>query len=119
VSEYVTRKGRRIEVDTIEPNAPVKPSKSQRGQFVRVPLMWVNQLKAARCIGSYRLALHLLFQHWKSGSTPIKLSTAVLAKLGLGSRKTKRRALLELERLGLISVERRPKKSPTVTILGV
>ena len=116
MSEYVIRKGRRIEVETIEPKAPVKPSKSH---FVQVPIRWVEQLQAARCIGSYRLAHHLLFQHWKSSGTPVKLSNVALAKLGIGSHKTKRRALLELERLKLISIERRRKKSPIVTILGV
>lgn len=113
------RKGRPIEVEVIEPKVAVKPRRSHRGQFVRVPLAWVEQLQAARCIGSYRLAHHLLFQYWKSSGTPVKLSNTALAKLGVGSRKTKRRALLELERLGLISVERFRKKSPTVTVLSV
>ena len=112
MSEYVIRHGRRIAVETLESKVPAKPKRIKRDQFVQVPLIWVERLQAARCVGSYRLALHLLFQHWKSGGKPIKLSNAVLS-----TPKAKWRALRELERLELISVERSAKKSPRVMIL--
>jgi hypothetical protein len=119
VSEYVVRNGRRIEVEILAPKTAVQPKRSHQGLFVRVPLAWVERLRAARCIGSYRLAHHLLFQHWKSNGATIKLSNTILAKLGIRSLKMKGQALLELERFGLISVERLPKKSPIVTIIDV
>jgi hypothetical protein len=118
VSEYVVRHGRRIAVEVL-PSAAVKPKRTRRSQFVQVPLAWVERLQTARCIGSYRLALHLLFQHWRSGGKPVKLSNLALAELGVRDPKSKRRALSELEQLGLVGVERHPKKSPVVTVLLV
>jgi hypothetical protein len=90
VSEYVIRHGRRIEVETLDSKVPAKPKRTRRGQFVLVPLIWVERLQTARCLGSYRLALHLLFEHWKSGGEPVKLSNVAL---GI-AKKTKGRALL-------------------------
>jgi hypothetical protein len=49
----------------------------------------------------------------KGQGAPVKLANGMLALDGI-SRRTKRRALLQLERHGLISIERRPKKSPIV-----
>ena len=116
---YVTRHGRHIAIETLELKTPVKPKRLaySQGQFVRVSMTWVERLRVAHCIGSYKLAHHLLFQHWKSGGNPVKLSNTVLAELGMGSAKAKWRALSELERLGLVVIERRLKKSPVVTIL--
>jgi hypothetical protein len=79
VSEYVIRGGRRIEVETLESKTPAKPKRTRQDQFVRVPLIWVDRLRGGRCRGSYRLALHLLFHHWKSDGKPIKLSKETLA----------------------------------------
>jgi hypothetical protein len=115
----VIRHGRRIKVETLESKVPANPKRIKRSQFVQVPLIWVERLQAARCIGSYRLALHLLFQHWKSGGKPIKLSNVALAEFGVRDRETKWRILLELERLGLVSVERHPKRAPVVSALLV
>lgn len=117
MSEYVIRGGRRIEVETLESKTPAKPKRTRQDQFVRVPLIWVDRLRGGRCIGSYRLALHLLFHHWKSDGKPIKLSNVILAELGVGGGKAKWRALSELERLKLVRIDRRPKRSPVVTIL--
>ena len=121
--EYVVRDGRRIEIETAEPKTPVPPKRKRprQRQFVLVPMAWVERLAAVRSIGSgpYRLALHLLFQHWKSGGRPVKLSNVVLTELGMGGRRVKWRALSNLEQLGLVEIERRPKKSPIVTVLAV
>jgi hypothetical protein len=91
-------------------------AKRHRRQFVKFPWSWVGRLRAARHIGSYRVALYLLFQHWKLDGRPIRLSNIALAEAGV-SREQKRRALRELERLGLIRVERRRYRSPLVTVL--
>jgi hypothetical protein len=90
----------------------------RRDQFTIVPKSWSDQLKAARySIGNtYRLALHLLYQHWKNGGQAIALTNIALANAGIGPR-AKWRAIAELERLKLIKVERRPRKSPRVTLL--
>jgi hypothetical protein len=46
----------------------------------------------------------------------VELSTCVLDRFGL-TRKDKCSALPHLERVGLIRVERRPRKSPVITVL--
>jgi hypothetical protein len=51
--------------------------------------------------------------HWKGNGAPIKLSNGMLEIDGI-SRQAKWRALTDLERLGLIQVERRPNRSPIV-----
>lgn len=84
--------------------------------FVRVPVLWVERLAEARHLATYRLALYLLYRSWKTGSRSITLSNGVLAAEGI-TRWTKWRALRELERLGLVGVERRPRKAPRVTVL--
>jgi hypothetical protein len=80
-----------------------------------VPLGWLEHLKGAS--GQvYALALHLLYLHWKANGASFKLPNGMLAIDGLG-RTVKWRALVELERRGLISVERRPGKSPRISVL--
>jgi hypothetical protein len=88
----------------------------RRQHFIKVPWTWVERLVTARHLGTYRVALHLLYQHWKSSGRPITLANSVLATEGV-RRGTKWRALGELEALGLIDIERRPRKSPRITVL--
>jgi hypothetical protein len=97
----------------------VEPRKweKRRQHFVRVPWQWVEALSGASgqtCL----LALHLLYLHWKGNGGPIKLANGMLEMDGIG-RKGKSHALNELERRGLITVERRPRKSPIVKLLRV
>ena len=88
----------------------------QRRHFVKVPWSWIERLAGAHYIASYRVALHLLYQHWKNGGQPILLANGMLRREGVAP-DTKWRALRELERLGLITVVRRPRKSPLVTVI--
>jgi hypothetical protein len=85
-------------------------------KFIRVPWAWVDQLKATKRASTYRLALIMIYEYWRTGGRPIKLSNAMLAGDGV-TRKSKWRALRELEQLGLVKVERQPRKSPMVTLL--
>jgi len=93
------------------------PRARRQDQFVIVPIAWADQLKAARYTSTYRLALDLLHQHWKNGGQTIALTNVVSLKNAGVSRGQKWRALSELERLKLVAVERRPRKSPRVTLL--
>jgi len=85
-------------------------------QFTIIPHNWSDQLKTARYISTFKIAHHLLYQHWKAGGRPITLTNVALTGAGV-SRRSKWHALNELERLKLIKVERRPRKSPLVTLL--
>jgi hypothetical protein len=84
-----------------------KPKKWRR-QYVRVPWAWVERLQAARRVSTYRLALVLVYESWRSGGRPIVLSNMLSKAEGL-SRRSKWNALAELEALGLVRVKRRPR----------
>jgi hypothetical protein len=75
----------------------------------------VRRLAGARHIATYRVALHLLYRTWKEGNQSVTLPNRALVADGV-SRWRKWDALRELERLGLIAVERRPRKAPRITI---
>ena len=96
---------------TLKPKLP----RRRRGRFVAVPMAWVDRLATAKQTATSKVALRLLAMKWRSGLT-VKLANAALAEAGV-TRKQKRGALLELERLGLVKVERRPRKSPRVTMI--
>ena len=104
--------------DHVRERLAIVPRKivKRRQHFVRVPWIWVETLSEARYVASYRVALHLLYLNWKQKGGPVKLPNGMLAQGGV-AKKQKWRALGELERLGLISVERRHGKSPVVTLL--
>jgi len=87
----------------------------RREHFIRLPFSWLDRLNGAS--GQvYALALHLLYLRWKGHGAPVKLANGMLAIDGI-SRRSKWRALTELERRGLVSIERQPRKSPLVQVL--
>jgi hypothetical protein len=94
----------------------VVPKKIQqrRRHFVMVPWTWVERLNGAPG-QTYRLALCLLYLNWKARGEPIKLANGMLRIDGI-SRQSKWRALRELQYRGLISVERRPSRSPIIRL---
>ena len=99
-----------------ERRATVPRKIRRRGEhFVRVPWAWVERLNGARG-STYRLALILLYLHWKGNGEPIKLANGMLRIDGI-SRYSKWRALNELERRGMIVVERRRRRSPLIQVL--
>jgi hypothetical protein len=97
-----------------QPGTATKPKK--REIFIRTPFSWWEKLSG--CHGQIlAVALFIIHLEWKSqGRRPVKLANGALDAYGI-SRRTKWRALNELERLGLISVERRVRKSPIIRIL--
>ena len=84
-------------------------------QFDMFPRWCTLAMKNAG-VGSFKIALLLLHLNWKSGGRPVIVSAAAAKASGVGPRQ-KVSAVLELERLGIIRVERRPKKSSLITIL--
>jgi hypothetical protein len=101
----------------IDPERMAKPAKPKkwRRQFVRVPWAWVERLQKARRISTYRLALVLVYEHWRSGSRPVALSNVFAHTEGL-PRRSKWRAIAELESLGLIRVKRHRGRAPRVVL---
>jgi hypothetical protein len=96
----------------------VLPRKIQkrREHFVRVQWPWVEQLTKARHIATYRVALHVLYRHWKGGGKPFTLSNTAMGDHGV-SWWRKWEALGESEQLGLIIVERRNRQSPRIVVI--
>jgi hypothetical protein len=62
------------------------------------------------------LLVELLRLRWKTHSMTFPLPNGRLAKLGV-SRKVKQRVLRELEQGQLITVERKSRKAPIVTLV--
>jgi hypothetical protein len=94
----------------VEPSKP----KKRRQHFVRVPWMWMEKLIGCRG-QTLRVAFVVLYLDWKAKGQPVKLANGMPQMAGV-SRRAKWRALADLEKLGLISVERRARKSPIVQV---
>jgi hypothetical protein len=102
-----------------EPFKPV-PAKIQkrRQNFVMVPMWWYERLAnpapATRCTAL--VALYVLHMHFRSYGKPFLLANGMLEYDGI-SPDTKTRALKDLEQRGLVTVEWRERKSPTVQVI--
>jgi hypothetical protein len=114
---YADLKQHRLTPETLAKLAGVpRKIRKRREHFVQFPWPWVERLAKARYIATYRVALHVLYRHWKAGGEPFTLSNSMVATEGV-ARGTKWRALRELEQLGLIAIERRKRKSPRITVI--
>jgi len=91
-------------------------SRKWRRRFIKVPWAWVDQLQATNRAQTWHLAHIVLYEHWRTKGEDIVLSNAALEREGI-SRWSKWRALGELERLGLIRVEKCHRKAPRITVL--
>jgi hypothetical protein len=80
-----------------------------------LPREWELRLLKAKRISTYRLAIELLYLHWKGNGKPVTVSGKVAQAVKIAAR-SKWEALAELERLGLIEVDRSPRKSPRVVL---
>jgi hypothetical protein len=105
----------RLRVDVEATARKVRRPKSWRRYYVQVPWIWIERLRSAQRVNTYRLALVLLYEHWRTGGKPVALSNVAMQAEGL-TRRSKWRALEELTELGLIAVETKPGKSPRVTV---
>jgi hypothetical protein len=96
-----------------------KPPKVQ-GEFLKgpIPLAWLGRAAKLPGKASLATALAIMFEVGRRRSQEIVLTTAILKRFGV-NRKAKYRALKLLEKAGLISVVRRPRKNPLVAVLVV
>jgi hypothetical protein len=94
------------------PAAVPKKIRKRRGQFIMVPMAWREALEGATG-QTVLLALDLLYLGWRrwKKTEPVTLPNGMLRHNGI-SRYAKWRGLNELERRGLITVERRPGRPP-------
>jgi hypothetical protein len=108
----------RLDKDQIRERLATVPTKirQRRQHFAILPMTWYERMGEVRSCKTYRVAWYLLYLHWKAGSESVTLANGMLERDGV-SRHAKWRALNELEHLGLITVERRPRKSPIIRLL--
>jgi hypothetical protein len=83
-------------------------------RFIKVPWSWVEGLRGASG-QTYATAHALLWLHWRQHGGAIKLANCASGMDGI-RRQSKQRALSDLERRGLVVVERRQRKSPIVRL---
>jgi hypothetical protein len=107
-----------VKMQRVIPEQQQDKSKREGWQrvFTSVPRKWELRLLQAKRISTYRLAIELLYLHWKGDGKPIIVSSKVAKAVKISAR-SKWNALAELERLGLIHVDRRRRRSPRVVLL--
>jgi hypothetical protein len=98
----------------LEAAAPVKRKKVE--PFVKVPMWWMAAAAKATNNLKALVAVELLHAAWKAKSMTFPLPNGRLEKLGI-HRETKRRAIRDLERAGLIMVERPTRKTAVITLV--
>jgi hypothetical protein len=104
--------GRHIRVTTVTP----KDRPWRRGVFVQLPASWIIRLTDAPA-SVWIVACQLLYLNFKNRGKPVKLTNQPTKALGLEiPRRSKWRALAVLEETRLISIDRRSRKSPIVTL---
>jgi hypothetical protein len=96
-----------------------KPAAKKKVEpWVRVPLWWI-EMAAKRANSPATLVLiELLYASWKAKRSTFPLPNVRLQRLGV-SRDVKRRVLRDLERGGVILVERPARKTPTITLIAL
>jgi hypothetical protein len=109
----------KLRIDPAKLATPYVPAKIRKRneQFVKLPMWWYGKLAGSPTATrtTILIAIYLVHLHWKHSGKPFKLPNGMLGYDGI-SRHSKWRALKELERLGLITVERRRKKSPIIHV---
>jgi hypothetical protein len=98
------------------PPSPRRGRKArQKDTFVQVPLWWMEQATKATQSPRALVCVWLLYLAWKAKGMKFPVPNGQLGKRGV-DRRIKRRVLEDLEVAGLITVERRPGKTPIVTL---
>lgn len=101
----------------LEAAAP-KKRKKKAEPFVKVPLWFVAAAASATKTRKAIVWIELVHASWRAKNLTFPLSNARLEKYGVG-QFTKARALRELERAKLITVQSRRGRPPLITILAL
>jgi hypothetical protein len=94
-----------------------KPKRRKR-DFIQITREQSDRLDKAKNFATEIVFRHLKFLDWKTPGRTIRLPNAALESKGV-YRQAKRRALLELKKLGLIKLKMRVRKSPEIIILNL
>jgi hypothetical protein len=111
---YVTRHGRRIEIETVDAGAiPFPRTKREpfKAQWVKLPLHWAETLRRSKRTSTYQLAHVILFEEFKQRAFTRK-GEVVLSQAVVGmSQSAKKRAVKELVEFGLIKIVRNGRQA--------
>ena len=99
-----------------EAASPPRMSKSTE-PFVKLTVSQLNKLFGLRSPASVFIFLVMLHENFRHRGKPFILPADKLAARGGFNPRTQRRALLQLEACGLISVRRGNRKSPEIAVL--
>jgi hypothetical protein len=116
LARFVTSHGKRIEVVTQPSKVPARVRKRQEA-FAILPMRWYEKLAKPppSCRITCLVAWQLLYLDFKSHGRPFKLPNGVLRYDGI-DRHAKYRALSDLEKRKLITIERRGRKSAIIHV---
>jgi hypothetical protein len=100
-------------------HAPVKENQHERRDRQYLPKLSVSRFRTLARLPGKALAVYLVLalKSRQARSKTVPLSTTTLHRFGL-TRNDKARALPHLEAAGLLTVERRPRKNPVVTLVN-
>jgi hypothetical protein len=107
----------RMEIE-VETPALRRATARRRGRFLKGPIPMWRIAEASRMPGR-ALALLLAIHHQSdlTGRSTVTLPRGLLGDLGIG-KDAKARALLDLERAGLVTVQRSKGRSARITLLS-
>jgi hypothetical protein len=74
-----------------------RPAKRKRftADFVKLPMVWVKRLEAAKLTTTYRLAIFLQYRNWRRPGEPITVSNVAVNEWGV-ERRSKYLALTRI-----------------------
>ena len=115
--------GKVFDLDKFKSKQPAEPAgrkahKRAAEPFVMVPWGWIEQAAQATRSPASLVLMELLYASWRAKSATFPLPNARLKQAGR-EPELKRRVLLDLECGRVITVQRLPRKTPIVTLLGV
>jgi hypothetical protein len=117
---YVTRAGRRIEVETLNTGTSSPRKRTPfKAQFAMVPLRWVETLRRSKSASTYQLALVILLEAFKLEAFKRKGSEITLSSTVTEMpRNTKMKAARELADLGLIEIKQTGNQALRISIIS-
>lgn len=109
---FIMRDGRRIEIETLEIDLPPSAKRRRREPFAQITATQTARLRSIENATTIKIFLDLLFMSFQSHGRPFALPSAPDAT----SRNKRHRALGELERCALISVQRNRGRPALIAI---
>src|SRR5438046_1764453 len=104
MTNYVLSHGQRIAVETLDISAaPKKKRKPFKARWVKLPTRWAEVLRRSKSTAVYHLAHAILFEAFRrehvGGEIVLSLAMTKMPRI------TRRKAIRELVRLGLIEIQ--------------